>query len=54
MNVKRGDVVLVDFPLASGAAPKVRPSLVIQNDRDNVRLTNTVGRADHGNVQRCP
>ena len=42
MNVQRGEVVLVDFPFASGQVSKVRPALVVQNDRDNARLTNTI------------
>ncbi len=42
MNVKRNAVVLVDFPFPSGAGSKVRPALVIQNDKDNLRLLNTV------------
>ena len=42
MNVQRGDVVLVDYPYAAGGGAKVRPVLVIQNDRDNQRLLNTI------------
>jgi mRNA interferase MazF len=42
MNVQRGDVVLLDYPYASGGGTKVRPVLVVQNDRDNQRLTNTI------------
>jgi len=42
MNVQRGDVVLVDYPYAAGRGAKVRPVLVIQNDRDNQRLLNTI------------
>jgi mRNA interferase MazF len=42
MNVQRGDVVLVDYPYAAGGGIKVRPVLVIQNDRDNQRLLNTI------------
>lgn len=42
MNVQRGDVVLVAYPYASGTGAKVRPVLVIQNDRDNQRLLNTI------------
>jgi mRNA interferase MazF len=42
MNVQRGDVVLVDFPYSQGSGSKVRPALVIQNDRDNGRLLNTI------------
>ena len=37
MNVQRGDVVLVDYPYPGGGGAKVRPALVIQNDRDNRR-----------------
>jgi len=42
MTVARGDVVLVDFPFAAGRGAKVRPAVVLQNDRDNGRTTNTV------------
>ncbi|MBM4093333.1 MAG: type II toxin-antitoxin system PemK/MazF family toxin [Planctomycetes bacterium] len=42
MNVQRGDVVLLDYPYASSGGAKVRPALVVQNDRDNQRLTNTI------------
>lgn len=42
MNVSRGDVVLIDYPYASGTGAKVRPVLVVQNDQDNRRLTNTI------------
>lgn len=42
MNVRRGDVVLIDFPYPSGTGSKVRPALVVQNDRDNQRLINTI------------
>jgi mRNA interferase MazF len=42
MKVGRGDVVLVDFPFSTGGGAKVRPALVVQNDRDNQRLVNTI------------
>ena len=42
MNIQRGEVVLVDYPYAVGGGAKVRPVLVIQNDRDNQRLMNTI------------
>lgn len=42
MNVQRGDVVLIDYPYAGGVGAKVRPALVVQNDRDNRRLVNTI------------
>ncbi len=42
MNVQRGDVVLVDYPYSAGGGAKVRPVLVVQNNRDNQRLVNTI------------
>jgi mRNA interferase MazF len=42
MNVQRGDIVLLDYPYSSGGGAKVRPALVVQNDRDNRRLVNTI------------
>ena len=42
MTVTRGDVVLLDYPFASGTGGKVRPALVVQNDKDNGRLLNTI------------
>lgn len=51
--MKRGDVVLVDFPFTSGLQSKVRPAVVIQNDRDNNRLTKTVVAMITGNVRRA-
>ena len=51
MTVKRGDVVLVDYPFTTGGA-KVRPALVVQNDRDNARMSNTVVAQISGNTTR--
>jgi mRNA interferase MazF len=42
MKVKRGDVVLLDHPFSTGGGSKVRPVLVVQGDRDNARLPNTI------------
>jgi mRNA interferase MazF len=42
MTVQRGDVVVVDWPFASGGGSKPRPAVIVQNDRDNQRLTNTI------------
>jgi len=42
MTLKRGDVVLIDLGYASGTGSKLRPALVVQNDRDNQRLLNTI------------
>ena len=48
----RGDVVLVDFPFSDGAAGKVRPALVVQNDRDNQKIRKTVIAMITGNLRR--
>lgn len=42
MNLQRGDVVLAWFPNASGTGGKRRPCVVIQNDEDNKKISNTV------------
>jgi mRNA interferase MazF len=42
MSAQRGDVVIIDWPFSGGIGGKARPALVIQNDRDNVRLIATV------------
>src|SRR3954463_9777802 len=52
--MKRGDVVLLDYPFANGSGSKVRPALVVQNDRDNQRLTNTIAALITKNVTRVP
>ena len=52
MNVRRGDVVLVLYPFASGRGASRRPALIVQNDRDNRRLDNTIMAQITTNV-RC-
>lgn len=42
MKVQRGDVVLVNDPFASGSGSKVRPAVVVQCDRNDSRLDNTI------------
>jgi mRNA interferase MazF len=42
MPALRGDVVLVLYPFASGRGVSRRPALIVQNDRDNRRLDNTI------------
>jgi len=42
MKVQRGDVVLVDYPYSDRTGSKVRPCLVVQNDRNNQRLDDTI------------
>jgi mRNA-degrading endonuclease toxin of MazEF toxin-antitoxin module len=41
-NVNRGDVVLLPFAFVTGVGTKVRPAVVIQNDRLNHRLHSTI------------
>ena len=53
MKVQRRDIVLVDFPFSDGSGSKVRPALVIQNDRDNARLTNTIVAQATGTTHRA-
>ena len=50
--MKRGDVVLLDYPYADGSGSKVRLVLIVQNDRDNQRLTNTIVALVTKNVSR--
>jgi mRNA-degrading endonuclease toxin of MazEF toxin-antitoxin module len=49
----RGDVVIVEFPYADGQRGKNRPSLVVQSDRDNRRLANTVVAMISGNIRHA-
>ena len=45
----RGDVVIVDF----GELAKVRPAVIVQNDRDNRRLSNTIVAQVTSNISRA-
>ncbi len=49
---RRGDVVIVDFPFADTGDSKVRPAVVVQNDRDNKRFRKTVIAMITGNLRR--
>lgn len=40
--MKRGDIVLIDFPYTDGLQIKRRPALVVQNDIENKKLLDTV------------
>src|SRR5262245_8700656 len=42
MMPQRGDILLVRFPFSTGVGAKVRPALVVQTDRNNLRLTNVI------------
>jgi mRNA-degrading endonuclease toxin of MazEF toxin-antitoxin module len=48
---QRGDVVIVAFPYVTGGAGKNRPALVIQCDRNNQRLSNTIVAMITGNTR---
>lgn len=50
--MKRGDVVVVEFPYASGGSGKLRPAVVVQNNLDNGRLRNTVIAMITGTLKR--
>jgi mRNA interferase MazF len=51
--MNRGDVVIVDFPFSTGAQSKVRPALIVQNDRENRQLSNTIIAMITGNLTRA-
>jgi mRNA interferase MazF len=42
MKVRRGDVVLVDYPFSDRTGSKIRPCVVVQADRNNQRLDDTI------------
>ena len=50
--MKRGDVVMVDFPYSDGSQAKVRPAVVVQHDRYNQMWSKTVVALVTGNIKR--
>ena len=42
MNVRRAEVLMVEFPFHEGSGSKLRPAVVVQSDQDNARLGTTV------------
>ena len=42
MSVRRGDVVLVDYPYSDRTGSKVRPAVVMQADALNPKITDTI------------
>ena len=38
----RGDVVILNVPFVTRPGSKLRPMLVVQNDRNNARMANTI------------
>jgi mRNA interferase MazF len=51
--MKRGDVVILDFPFTDVPGSKVRPALVIQKDHYNTRLPKTIVAMITGNLKRA-
>lgn len=51
--MRRGDIVLVDYPFATGGGSKVRPALVVQTDRNNARLQDTIVALITSNLARA-
>jgi mRNA interferase MazF len=49
--MQRGDIVIVAFPYVTGGGGKNRPALVVQCDRDNQRLSNTIVVMITGNTR---
>src|SRR5262249_15438515 len=48
---QRGDVVIARFPYAGGAGSKVRPAVVVQCDRLNGQIQNTILAMITGNLK---
>src|SRR5262245_39486993 len=48
---KRGDVIVVRFPYAGGVGSKVRPAVVVQCDRLNLQIHNTIAAVVTGNTK---
>jgi mRNA interferase MazF len=40
--LRRGDIVLADLPFSDASGSKVRPGLVVQNDKNNRRLQDVI------------
>lgn len=53
MSVRRGEVVIIQWPFAGATGSKARPALVVQNDRDNTRVTNTIVAMITSRMQRA-
>lgn len=53
MSVRRGDVVLAYYPFASGVGGSRRPDLVVQSDRYNHQIRNTIIAQITTNLRRA-
>lgn len=52
MKVRRGDVVILDYPYSGGTGSRVRPALIVQNDLRNQQLANTIVAMITSNIDR--
>lgn len=52
MTYKRGDVVLVKYPMMDLSLYKPRPALIVQNDDNNQRLETTILLQITSNISR--
>jgi mRNA interferase MazF len=52
MKVHRGEIALAFFPFSSGVGGKKRPVLIVQNDRDNQRRSDTIVVQITSNLRR--
>ena len=50
--IQRGDVVILDFPFVGGGAGKTRPAVVVQCDRLNQKIENTIVAMITGNISQ--
>ncbi|SRR5260370_41806836 len=48
--MKRGDVVVADFPFQDMPGSKIRPAIVVQNNADNQTYANTILAMVTGNL----
>ena len=42
MKYARGDIILADLPYTDRTGSKIRPALVVQNERNNARLDDVI------------
>ena len=50
--VKRGQIILVEFPFTDGRHAKIRPAVVVQADAQNAALQKTIVAMITGNLRR--
>ena len=48
MNVRRAEILMIEFPFHEGSGSKLRPAVVVQSDQDNARLGTTVVVMEYG------